>query len=232
VKSVLAGARGLMYELAYAQQEADGIAELLEEGGTSYGPIWLYSILGAIYLGAGFVAQAIASLEQAIAFATRIGGTDTPLAAMPAMILAQVRYERDEIVEATRLTDKYAAFAAHLNFTDYQISAFVVPARLQYAAGDAAGALATLEHHERLASLAQHRSPRIQTHLVHEKIWLLTHFCSHHDRCPILCRLRAMRFIYARAFRAAQPLRRRARSSSQSADFARLRRVRAPRERR
>ncbi len=174
VKSALAGARGLMYELHYAQRETEAIADLMEESGTIYGPIWSFSILGAIYLGAGHMDEAVVSLKQAIAFAIRIGGADTPLAAMPATILALAYYESNDLDKARRLIEKYSSITDRLNFGDYQIASFLVPSRLHRAAGDVAAAMTILESHERAASVEQHRPERIRAHLVHEKIRLLS----------------------------------------------------------
>lgn len=173
VKSVLAGARGLMYELAYARQEAAGIADLLAESGTSYAPIWLYAILGAIQLGAGDLVAAAAALEQAIAFAIRVGGEDTPLAAMPAMILARVRYEAGDLDAARAIAGRHAHVADRMNFADYQISAFLVPARLHCAAGDIGAALASLDHHDACSIREPHRAARVGAELVNERIRLL-----------------------------------------------------------
>ncbi|MGE0487503.1 MAG: LuxR C-terminal-related transcriptional regulator [Gammaproteobacteria bacterium] len=174
VKSVLAGVRGLMYEPAYARREASSIADLLEESGTTYGPIWSYSILGAVCLGIGLLSDAIAALERAMTFAERTGGPDTPLAAMPATILALARYERDELAAADELIARFAHAAERVNFADFQISAFVVPARLLAARGEPVAALALLDAAQRTLGADPQRPARIHAHLLHEKLRLLT----------------------------------------------------------
>ena len=174
VKSVLAGVRGLYFELAYAEAEAGTIADLLAESGTSYGPIWSYSILGAIFLGVGRLAEAMTLIALAVDSAVRIGGAATPLAALPASLLALAHYERNELTSAQNLIDQYAAISERLNFVDHQISSFLVPARLHEAAGDDESALALIEEQVRTTHAKGPLPTRITTQLTYERVRLLT----------------------------------------------------------
>ncbi|MEQ8492688.1 MAG: LuxR C-terminal-related transcriptional regulator [Gammaproteobacteria bacterium] len=179
VETVLAGIRGLEYDFSYARRYAAVIGDALEETSAFYGPLWLYTILGAGYLGAGLTLDAFAALQKALAFATRVGGAGTPLAAMPATILARAYYDRNEVAQAQRLIGRYAAVPERLNFPDYQICAFFVPVRLLACNGAYAAALALLDEHERAAADADSRPERVTAHLVHERVRLLVRLRRH-----------------------------------------------------
>lgn len=173
VKSVLAGSRGLMHELGYARRQAASIADLLEESGTSYGPIWSLSILGAMHLRAGYRDEAVGALDQAIGYAVRVGGRDTPLAAMPATLRALAAYETGDLDLAQRLAERHAGGTARLNFADHHIACLLLPVRLAAAGGDERGALAALERLARAALAQAHLPERVRAHVVHERLRLL-----------------------------------------------------------
>ena len=100
------------------------------KAGSDFVSIWHESIVGPAHYLRGETKLAARSLVAAMATAQAIAGEVSPLAAMPALLLAEVQYEIDECDKAEALIRKYGPEAEKQGFVDQLIAYYVVRARL------------------------------------------------------------------------------------------------------
>jgi LuxR family transcriptional regulator, maltose regulon positive regulatory protein len=113
--------------------------------------IWHESIAGPAFLQHGEVTRAEQGYRSAITIADGIAGHGSPLAAMPALLLAELEMERGAYDDAKVLWDRYLPVCEELGIVESLIAAYVGRARLAavYSEYDHAGRL--LSHATELA---------------------------------------------------------------------------------
>ncbi|MCP2072794.1 UNVERIFIED_ORG: LuxR family maltose regulon positive regulatory protein [Pseudomonas lini] len=109
------------------------------------GQVFHSAILGPSRLMAGRTHAAIQALSSALRSAVKISGHGSPLAAMIAVQLAKVHYERDELPQARKLLDQYLQHASYVGFVDQAIASWLTRARISMLDGDKATAFRMLD---------------------------------------------------------------------------------------
>lgn len=115
-----------------------------EHTGSRFVFVWHEVILGPTYLQRGDTEPAERSLAAALRLAGEVSGERSPLAAMPALLYADLLYEIDELDRAAALVDAHGAEAEKLGFVDHLVAYYVTRARLAAQRDGAAGALSVL----------------------------------------------------------------------------------------
>jgi len=104
--------------------------EFFRKSGSKFVLVWHESILGPTYHLRGDTDLAESALLSAIDIAEYVDGPSTPLQAMPAMLLAEIKYEKNEIQAAEALVDRFRLQADKQGFVDHLAAFFVTQARL------------------------------------------------------------------------------------------------------
>lgn len=120
--------------------------------GAEFGTVWFDSIVGPAYLAHGEPGRAQAVLRGAIDTAIRISGAESPLVAMPSLLLADVLYEQNDTAGAAALVDGWLPQADQIGFVDQLIAGFVCAARLARLRDDHAQACALLDQGDEVAN--------------------------------------------------------------------------------
>ncbi|QIE29758.1 LuxR C-terminal-related transcriptional regulator [Caballeronia sp. SBC2] len=139
--------------ILYAQREfyrLDGLHRLeeaarryFERARSQFVLIWHESIAGPALIQRGELDAAGDGYRSAIEIAESISGHDSPLGAMPAVMLAELKMDRGEYAEAKALWDEYLPVCEEIGLVDHLIAAYVGRARLAalYREHDTAAAL-------------------------------------------------------------------------------------------
>jgi LuxR family maltose regulon positive regulatory protein len=172
--------RGTIYgSLLYARREqfdftdaagleAAGLREFTL-GERPLGMVWHLAALGPTHALRGDLATAERRLEEAATVAAGLDGVDW-MSAVPALLLAEIHYERNQTARSAALIDKHHA-APLVGFIDQYVASFTIGAKLRWLAGDIDGAHRWLD--EGMA-LAEHRAlERLRRSVVGERIRLL-----------------------------------------------------------
>lgn len=106
--------------------------------------VWHQSIAGPTRFLAGDTNRALDALRDGLDAATAIGGRNSGLASIPALLLAEVHYERNELDAARELLDRHLDRAAELGFVDQLVAGYVTQSRLDRLRGDVREAEQTL----------------------------------------------------------------------------------------
>lgn len=135
-----------------------------------FSSIYRLALLGMGDLVQARFAEAAGTFEEALRLATREGGIAAP-AALPAVVLASIRYEQNRLVEAERLLDEWMDIATAAGFLDCLRAAYTTAARLAALRGETDQALAVLERAE---DLGRNRGwPRLESGALLERVFLL-----------------------------------------------------------
>lgn len=140
------------------------------EGGARYGVVFHQSIAGSTFAVRGDLDRAQEALEIALQTAVELHGERSALYNMPALLLADVYYERNQL----RLVEEILAqrdITANLGFVDNLVAGFLTSARLMAMRGRYEEADTLLEEGEWLA--AQRGFPRMHASLFHERLRML-----------------------------------------------------------
>jgi LuxR family maltose regulon positive regulatory protein len=172
--------RGTIYgSLLYARREqfdftdaagleAAGLHEFTL-GERPLGMVWHLAALGPTHALRGDLVTAERRLEDAAAIAASLDGVGW-MTAVPALLLAEIYYERDQTARSAALIDAHHE-APLVGFIDQYVAAFTIGARLRWLAGDIDGAHRWLD---RGMALAEHRGlERLRRSVVGERIRLL-----------------------------------------------------------
>lgn len=136
--------------------------------GAEFGTVWFDSIVGPAYLANGQPKRAQAVLRGAIDTAVRISGEESPLVAMPSLLLAEVLYEQNDTSAAAALVDGWLPRADRIGFVDQLIAGFVCAARLARLREDHAQAGAVLDQGDETAN--EYGFQRLAVHLLGERV--------------------------------------------------------------
>jgi len=104
--------------------------DFFARSGSKFVLVWHESILGPTFHLRGDAVAAQTVLRSAIETAAYVEGPATPLQAMPAMLLAEVLYDANEIDEAARLIGALGPLTERLGFVDNLSAYFVTKCRL------------------------------------------------------------------------------------------------------
>lgn len=136
------------------------------------GYVFHNAVLAPARLIAGRTLAAIEALSAALRTAIHAAGHGSPLAAMVAVLLAKVHYERDEIERARELLDQNLKHAGYLGFVDQAIAGWLTRARISMIDGDKANAFQMLDDADVFAN--QHGFERLRLFSLAERMkWLL-----------------------------------------------------------
>jgi LuxR family transcriptional regulator, maltose regulon positive regulatory protein len=125
--------------LIYAQREqfncqtvaASGRArEIFVNNGNRWGTIWHDCIVGAGYAQAGNLARAQSIYEGAFSTALEVVGRTNPITAIPALHLAEVLYEIDDVQGAQQLIEEFLPLATQTGLVDQLVAGYQTKVRI------------------------------------------------------------------------------------------------------
>ncbi|THD05481.1 hypothetical protein B1810_01795 [Panacagrimonas perspica] len=140
------------------------------EGGAFYGVVFHQCIVGATFLARGDIQHAQEAYERALQMAVELHGEHSALYNMPALMFAELYYERNQINQAEELLAQ-RDITSQLGFVDNLIAGFVTRGRLLRLRGRVADAETLLAEGSWLAE--QYGFARMRVILLHERIQLL-----------------------------------------------------------
>ncbi|HKT78549.1 MAG TPA: LuxR C-terminal-related transcriptional regulator [Sphingobium sp.] len=117
----------------------------LERPGSEFASIALKATVAPTLVDQGKMAMARRFLEEALAYAEEHVGPGSSVAAVPALPLAELLYDVGDLDRAAPLIDRYQPVIRHWGLVDEVAAGYIVRARLAFARGDMARALAGLE---------------------------------------------------------------------------------------
>lgn len=147
---------------------AESLYRLFVEGGAHYGTVFHDSACGLTFFMRGELSAAARVYERARQTAIALQGEDSPLAAMPASLLAELYYERGHLAGARDLLARHHLDTVDFGFADHAIARFVTCSRLEFADGRIDEAQQTLDAGVQLAD--QYALPRLHAHLLNESV--------------------------------------------------------------
>ena len=147
----LLAARREQYDCAGIEAAAAALHEQYQRAEWTFGEIFQDCISGLGLLQTGNAARAREMYERALEAAVLLHGKLSPLASMPALLLAEVHYEQNRIEQARALIADYLDVSHGLGYVDKLIAAYVTKARLEAAEGQYEIAQRTLDDAETCA---------------------------------------------------------------------------------
>ncbi len=104
--------------------------DLYEVSGSIFVLVWHEAVMGPTYYLRGDTELAERSLRAAMRMAETIDGPVSPLFAMPALLLSQILYEKNECKEAEAIIDAVGSEAERRGFVDHLVAYYLTKARL------------------------------------------------------------------------------------------------------
>lgn len=156
------------FECAFVLAQSARVRRKYTSVGAAFGTVWFDSIIGPAYLANGQPERAREVLAGAVTTAVRISGEDSPLVAMPSLLLAEVLYEQNDTAAAASLIDAWLPHADQIGFVDQLIAGFVCAARLARLRDDHAQARAVLDQGEEMANT--YGFQRLAVHVLGERV--------------------------------------------------------------
>jgi LuxR family transcriptional regulator, maltose regulon positive regulatory protein len=135
LENCLIYARREMFKLDNVDKMDRWARDFFERSGSKFVMVWHESILAPTYHLRGDTDLAENALVSAIEIAEYVDGPCTPLQAMPAMLLAEIKYEKNEIEAAEALVSRFGQHAEKQGFVDHLAAYYVTRARLLQRAG-------------------------------------------------------------------------------------------------
>lgn len=117
----------------------------LARPGSEFASIALKSTVAPTLVVQGKTPVARSYLEEALSYAEARLGPGSSVAAVPALPLAELLYDADELDRASELLDRYLPVIRQWGMVDEVAAGFITRARLTFARGDVVQALAGLE---------------------------------------------------------------------------------------
>ncbi|WP_434106147.1 LuxR C-terminal-related transcriptional regulator [Paraburkholderia caffeinilytica] len=173
---------GTIYaQLAYSQRERYKLTDVeryaalahgvLARSGFDFALISAQASIGPSLFFAGKTDAALRALEEGLEQATAYGGIDSALVALPAMPLAEILYDRNEIERASQLLASGLPLVTEFGFVDQLMPGYSTLARIRASQGDHDGAMRALD--QGICIALDRNLPRLRLGLVAEKIRLL-----------------------------------------------------------
>lgn len=165
--------------LIYAQREqfqcqamaTSGRArEIFVNNGNRWGTIWHDCIIGAGYSQTGQLDRARIIYEGSFATALDVIGRDNPVTAMPALHLAELVYEQNEVGRAAALIDEFLPLSTRIGLVDQLVAGYQTKVRLA-ALESTQAALQVLDEGEEIA--LSRDFDRLNAFLVADRIKIL-----------------------------------------------------------
>ncbi|HTY48886.1 MAG TPA: LuxR C-terminal-related transcriptional regulator [Steroidobacteraceae bacterium] len=164
----LLAARSAQYDCVGLPAAAAALHEQYRRAQWSFGEIFQCCISGLAFFRAGDVARAREMYECGLESACALHGRLSPLASMPALLLAELHYEQDRPAQARDLIGDYLGISHGLGYVDKLIAAYVTRARLEADDGRPAAAQQTLDEGEKCARMTGFA--RLQAHVLRERM--------------------------------------------------------------
>lgn len=142
--------------------------DFYEKAGSLFVAVWHQAVLGPTYYLSGDTKMAEYSLETSMRTAARIHGEISPLVAMPALLLADILYERNERARAAELIKLHGPEAEKQGFVDHLVAYYVTSARLALSRSDDEAAREAIRQGH--LSAARHGFGRLENFVLHEEI--------------------------------------------------------------
>jgi len=168
-------------QLLYALREQYQLADLDRLTATAQGilarscytfaAIGLQSSIGPSLFFAGRSDAALRALEKGLSESMRFGERNSPLAALPALPMSEVLYERNEIDRAEELLAATLPYANEFGFVDHLRPGYITSARIKHARGDLTGAQQILD--EGMGVAMARRLERLRLAIVAERVRFL-----------------------------------------------------------
>jgi LuxR family maltose regulon positive regulatory protein len=161
-------ARRELYRL-HDVNKIDGRArEYYDKAGRVFVLVWHESIAGPTWFLKGETERAESSLRRAIGIAEAIEGPVSALAAMPAILLAEILYERNLCDDAADLIARYGSQAEKKGFVDHLAAYYTVKSSLEFRSGNLEAASTTLALGR--ASAERHGFERLRRRVEREEV--------------------------------------------------------------
>ena len=170
-------------QLLYARREQYQLGDLerlhstaqgtLTRSGYNFATIALQASAGPSLFFAGHTDAACRALEQGLTEAIRFSGKNSAMAALPALPLSALVYERNDLDRAEQLLRDSLPFATEFGFVDQLLPGFLTNTRIRRARGDVPGAFAALDDATTIA--VERGLERLRMALVGERVRLLIH---------------------------------------------------------
>ncbi len=164
----LLAARREQYDCAGIEAAAAALHEQYQRAQLSFGGIFQDCVSGLTFFKTGNAARAREMYERALEAAVLLHGKLSPLASMPALLLAEVHYEQNRVDQARASIADYLDIAHGLGYVDKLIAAYVTKARLEAGDGQYEIAQRTLDDADargRVTGFA-----RLQAHVLCERM--------------------------------------------------------------
>ena len=159
-----------LIDLERLQAMAQGI---LNRSEFSFASIALQASVGPSLFFAGRTDAAVRALEQSLEAAIRYGGRNSSLAALPALPLAEIAYEANDLQRAQGLVESTLPYVAEFGFVDQLLPGYLTLARIRRAQNDLSGAFQALE--DGLSLATERNLERLRIALVGEYVKYLIH---------------------------------------------------------
>lgn len=179
VRTSLVWSRVERYEFEGLEQSPD-IRQAFVSDDMDWAKVWNDSIFGSCYFARGDIEQAESLYRRGLSVAVKLGGRMSATPAMPALHLAELLYEKNELTEARQLVEDYLGLVTKMGMLGHLAAGYVTKARLQKLDGEPEAALVTLEEG---CAVAERRSfARLHHILMFERYQLLLEQ-GNVDRC-------------------------------------------------
>jgi LuxR family transcriptional regulator, maltose regulon positive regulatory protein len=165
--------------LIYAQREqfnchsiaaAGRARELFLNNGNRWGTIWHDCIIGAGYAQIGQLTRARVICDGAYSTALEVIGRDNPATAIPALHLAELQYEMNDVDQADALVSEFLPLATKIGLVDQLVAGYQTKVRLA-ALTSLPAALQVLDEGQEIAVAREF--DRLSSFLVADRIRLL-----------------------------------------------------------
>jgi LuxR family maltose regulon positive regulatory protein len=147
---------------------AAALHEVYQQARFSFGEIFQDCITGTTFLMQAQAVQACQVYERALRGAIALHGRLSLLVSMPALLLAELHYERGEHAEARSLVADYLPLAHGLGYVDKLIAGFMTKSRLELLDGRHEAAQRTLDDAQRYADTTGFA--RLRAHVLAERL--------------------------------------------------------------
>ena len=164
----LIAARREHYDCAGIDATAAALHEQYQRAQWTFGEIFQDCVSGLAFFQVGNATRAREAYERSLAAAVLLHGNLSPLASMPALLLAEVHYEQNRVPQARALIVDYLDIAHGLGYVDKLIAAYVTKARLEASEGQYELAQQTLDAGDRCARVTGF--VRLQAHVLRERM--------------------------------------------------------------
>lgn len=117
-------------DISHFDEYSHKACEYYAVSGSEFVLVWHGSHAGpTVYMG-GDTTAAERVLTQSLAYAAKINGDISALAAMPGLLLAEVLFEKNEIDRSTKLLDSYLPLSEQIGFVDQIIAGLVTRSKI------------------------------------------------------------------------------------------------------